>query len=765
MIIKTPPLYVLPRLWVLACAAATAGALAASDPSPLPALLTPGHGETATAATAKPAAVDLLTAEAINGRRAALAKEQATARAELVRLADQKADETSAWLSQEIGLLDRIDRIYTEQLATLQHGADLAKESAEVEERAASRRPPGANLRAPYGLPLLDRLYDERGYLEQAEGWMKTDVANATEALRDARGALEEKDRARRTARDALKGPSPAKAQGKLRLAELESRLAQETLRVREQALRTLKFQQSLLAPKLALLRPDLDWLLTHLAFTPEEIAAAADRREKRNAALQKAMASAKTALEKISGAVTTLERKAGDGSTRELELRRSDRQSANEVLELLSAQRERLAEFDQLADQRRRALNQSATRAEMLAWDKANRDAMEALVKTRRQHVADLIKARGELQDLAERLTKLTPEEASLKTPLTERDRALRAWMKVAEDERSDLDAVRTARLRLQEEIGLRVTTFSLTDTWRSVCTHLAGAWDYELFSVQDQPVRVKTLLTVLVLLGLGFALSRRISAALGRVVFRRLGLSQGRSAAWQTLFFYGLCLIIILTSFNLFHLSLTQFSVVSGALAVGLGFGSQALLGNFISGIILLIERPVSKGDVITLDGQEVTVERIGPRSTIVHSGDNTHIVVPNSQLLDRAVINWTLSDDIVRRKITLGIAHGSPTREVDRLLTEVLANHPQVLKEPAPRVEFLEIGENAMRFEAVFWCHLGEQGTMTTELRHRFIEALTKAGIALALPQRDVHLSTAHPLQITVTPPASVDSKRDA
>ncbi len=760
---KTPMLHVLSRWFLCACACAVAGAspgafaaaTAAAPASPLPALLTPKKAEAAPAAKTAPPE-DAFTAEAIATRRTALAKEIATTRAELTRVADEKTDETSGWLSLEIGLLDRLDRICAEQLATLQHHADLTKESAEVDERTQSRRPPGANLRAPHGLALLDRLYDERGYLEQAEGWMKTDVANATEALRDAREALAEKDRARRAAREALSGSAPAKAQGKLRLAELESRLAQETLRVREQALRTLKFQQSLLAPKLALLRPDLDWLFTHLVFTPEETAAAADRREKRAAALQKSIAEAKTTLEKTSSAVTSLERKATDASTRELELRRADRQSASEVLELLSAQKERLAEFDLIADQRRRTLGQSATRAEMVAWDKENRAALEALVKIRRQHVADLGKGRSELQDLAERLNKLTPEEANLRAPLQERDRALRAWMKIAEEERGDLDATRTARLRLQEEIGLHVTTFSLTDTWRSFCNRLVGSWEYELFSVQDQPVRVKTLLAVVMLLGLGFALSRRVSTALGRLVFRRLGLSQGRSAAWQTLFFYGLCLIIVTTAFGLFHLSFTQFSVFSGALAVGLGFGSQALLGNFISGIILLIERPVSAGDVITIDGQEVTVERIGARSTIVHSGDNTHIVVPNSQLLDRAVINWTLSDDIVRRRITLGVAHGSPTREVDRLLTEVLGNHPQVLAEPKPRVEFTEVGESALRFEAVFWVHLGEQGLMTTELRHRFIETLAQAGIALACPQREVHLAADKPLRIALTPP---------
>lgn len=743
------PLRTLRFSLLTACSGALAFAASAPAPVAIPGLTAPAPQ----AAPAEP-----FSAESVTARRAALSKELATTRAELIRVADQKTDDTSSWLTQEIGLLDRIDRIYAEQLATLQHAADLAKEAADVEERTTSRRPPGANLRAPFGLSLLDKLYDERGYLEQAEGWMKTDIVNATEALRDARDTLEEKDRARRAAREALQGNAPAKAQGKLRLAELESRLAQETLRVREQALRTLKFQQSLLAPKLALLRPDLDWLLTHLAFTPEETAAANDRREKRAAALQKSLTEAKVTLEKTSAVVTSLERRANEATKRELELRRNDRQSANEVLELLSAQKERLVEFDQIADQRRRALGQSIPRAELVSWDKANRSALEALTKLRRQHVADLVKGRSELQDLSERLNKLTPEETDLRAPLLERDRALRAWMKIAEEERADLDAVRTARLRLQEEIGLRVTTFSLPDTWNATRNHLVSGWNYEVFSVQDQPVRVKTVLIVLALLGLGFAISRRISAALERLVFRRLGLSRGRSAAWQTLFFYALCVIIVLTSFGMFHLSFTQFSVVSGALAVGLGFGSQALLGNFISGIILLVERPVSTGDVITIDGQEVTVERIGPRSTIVHSGDNTHIVVPNSQLLDRAVINWTLSDDIVRRKITLGVAHGSPTRDVDHLLTEVLMNHPQVLKEPTPRVEFLEIGESAMRFEAVFWCHLGEQGLMTTELRHRFIETLAKAGISLAMPQRDIHLTAAQPLQVTLTSPAS-------
>lgn len=127
---------------------------------------------------------------------------------------------------------------------------------------------------------------------------------------------------------------------------------------------------------------------------------------------------------------------------------------------------------------------------------------------------------------------------------------------------------------------------------------------------------------------------------------------------------------------AFNSFHITLTQFSVVSGALAVGIGFGSRNLISNFISGIILLIERSVNQGDVIEIDGRQVTVERLGPRSTVVRTLDNTHMIVPNSRLLERTVVNWTLSDDVVRKHIRVGVAYDSPSRKVAELLQGILA-----------------------------------------------------------------------------------------
>ena len=698
-----------------------------------------------------------LTADTVAAQRAALQKELSTTRQELGQLPEGKLDETALWLTQETALLERLDNLYVEQQRTLQHAADLAKESADVEQRIKGRRPPEANLKPPFGVELLDQLYAERDYLEQARGWLKTDVANATEALREARDALEEKERARRAAREALeKAKDRAKAQSALRLVELESRLARETVVLREKAVRTLKLQQSLLEPKQALLAPSFDWLRAHLVLADEEVAAANERREKRALELDAAIAAANEDAEKVSRLLIATERKnagSSDSTSGELEMRRADRQTANLTLALLSGQRERLDEVSKVEELRRQVLTGAATDGEMRQWAEANQGALDRLDKARSLQLLETEKSRKELQDLQARLTRSTePEQRS--PWMADRMERLSAWVEMGEKELGDFDRLRTERNRLKEELGAKVSLFSFSDGWGRVRDNSIAAWNYEVFSIQDQPIRVRTLIAVIVLLALGHWASRKTSDAIGRTVFHRMGMNTGRRAAWQRLSFYALFLLVILVAFNLFHLSLTQFSVVSGALAVGIGFGSQNLIGNFISGIILLVERPINQGDVIEIDGEQLTVEKLGPRSTIVRSFDNTHVIVPNSRLLEESVTNLTLSDEMVRSRIRFGVAYGTPTRELDRVVTDVLLGMELINRDPEPQVRFHDFGDNALIFDAVFWSSITERREVESELRHRMVEALEKNGMVMAFPQRDVHLDTTKPLQIHVT-----------
>ncbi len=369
------------------------------------------------------------------------------------------------------------------------------------------------------------------------------------------------------------------------------------------------------------------------------------------------------------------------------------------------------------------------------------------------------LIRSRRELQDWQSRLTQATAADEKASPWSLERVKRLSAWIELSQAALSDLDRLRTERSRLQEEIGARVNLFSWSEATAVARENVVAAWNFEVFSVQDQPVRVKTILAVLLLVVLGYHASRWVSEQLSNRVFKRMGMNTGRRAAWQSLWFYALFVVVLVTAFDLFHISLTQFSVVSGALAVGIGFGSQNLLSNFISGIILLIEQPVKQGDVIEIDGRRVTVEQLGVRSTIVRTLENTHMVVPNSRLLEQPVINWTLSDDVVRQQIRVGVAYGSPTRKVADLLHGVLEGVGNVRKDPKPLVKFADFGESSLVFDLYFWASIEERLDTENELRHRIAEAFAQEEIVMAFPQRDVHLETTKPLHVVITPSTDI------
>src|SRR4029077_15107707 len=148
------------------------------------------------------------------------------------------------------------------------------------------------------------------------------------------------------------------------------------------------------------------------------------------------------------------------------------------------------------------------------------------------------------------------------------------------------------------------------------------------------------------------------------------------------------------------------TVFAFAGGALAIGLGFGMQTMLKNFVSGLILLFERPFRVGDVLEVSGQRGTVTEIGLRASVLQLWDGIETLIPNSSLLENNVSNWTYSNRKVRFSITVGVAYGSDTRRVIQLLGEVAERHGVVEKDPKPQVLFTDFGESALIFELRFW-----------------------------------------------------------
>ncbi|HVM95739.1 MAG TPA: mechanosensitive ion channel domain-containing protein, partial [Candidatus Acidoferrales bacterium] len=256
------------------------------------------------------------------------------------------------------------------------------------------------------------------------------------------------------------------------------------------------------------------------------------------------------------------------------------------------------------------------------------------------------------------------------------------------------------------------------------------------------------------LILFAGGFLLSRRLSRWLGRRLFPRLGLDVHASAALQSISFYILLSILTLFALNVINIPLTVFTFVGGALAIGVGFGSQNIVNNFISGLILLAERPIKVGDLIEVDGTKGTVERIGPRSTRVLGEGNIDILVPNSHFLEKNVVNWTLKNDLLRTHVTVGVAYGTDVSKVKQLLQQAVAGHEHILDHPPAEVIFADFGDNALQFEVHFWIHVRtplQKRLLESDVRFRIERLFAEGGIVVAFPQRDVHLDASAPLSV--------------
>lgn len=192
-------------------------------------------------------------------------------------------------------------------------------------------------------------------------------------------------------------------------------------------------------------------------------------------------------------------------------------------------------------------------------------------------------------------------------------------------------------------------------------------------------------------------------------------------------------------------FKVNLSTLALVLGALSVGIGFGLQSIVGNFVSGLFILLERPVKIGDRIILEDKEGTVVDLGIRATTVLTNEGVSVIIPNTEFITRPVINRSQDAPHTRFKVPVGVAYGSDPREVERILLEVAARHPAVMQDPPPQVIFEAFGESSLRFFLWAWTdtHADRPMVFRSELNFAIHEALQRAGIRVPFPQVDVHL----------------------
>ncbi len=243
--------------------------------------------------------------------------------------------------------------------------------------------------------------------------------------------------------------------------------------------------------------------------------------------------------------------------------------------------------------------------------------------------------------------------------------------------------------------------------------------------------------------LLLIGF-LARNLPGVLELIILQRLAVDPGNRNAIITITRYLIAGVGLVVALDIIGVGWGQVQWLVAALGVGLGFGLQEIFANFVSGLILLLERPIRVGDTVTLGNLSGTVSRIHIRATTLTDWDRKEIIVPNKTFITSSLINWTRNDPITRVVIPVGVAYDSDPLLVHKILLDVATAHPLVLKEPAPAVLFLKFGESALEFEVrVFVRELANRLPLTHELHNQIFEALRANRIEIPFPQRDIHL----------------------
>ncbi|MBN2644046.1 MAG: mechanosensitive ion channel [Desulfuromonadaceae bacterium] len=275
-----------------------------------------------------------------------------------------------------------------------------------------------------------------------------------------------------------------------------------------------------------------------------------------------------------------------------------------------------------------------------------------------------------------------------------------------------------------------------SLASTWTRV-----GAWGIQL---SDIHINLHTLLSIALILYLSFTLSWMLRSLLDVEIIGPKYIDKGARDSIKTLLHYTIVLCALLMCFSAAGASLENFAVIAGALSIGIGFGLQNVVNNFISGLILLFERPIKKGDVIILDGEWAVVQKIGLRSTVVETYNKSEMIVPNGDLIAQKVTNLTHSNSEARLVIAVGTAYGSNMEQVLSILQQEAQRHPLVLADPAPSAIFTGFGNSSLDFELRVWLDNPEyvlkvRSEVSIAIYNRF--AVEK--IEIPFPQNDLHV----------------------
>jgi potassium efflux system protein len=683
--------------------------------------------------------------------------------------------------------LEQIVLVTTSSLKNLNASAEARKvaEAARAEETAWT----GFKESPPYSILLLDELLNERDAAKTKLVSHESSLANFEGLLANTMAETKAAEEAVSSQIMAVQNADAEKADAakwRLEAARSRSRLMAARAGYLQASCASLQDRIAAAKADLALVERKIATAAPNTRFTEEDLAKIAKIASERKKALEKELSSIskrlKTAFSTRTQAQASLDAllaNAADGKEPEgLELAKFRVTVAEGRIESLQSVTEG---FESLSLLENHNLNAYQDRhAIMNTADAAQRDkAIESirLLAERLRAWLNVVENEtttcgAELGNIESRAASITAEDPRF--ALLNEQRAARSE-KLAMLQRVTQSVDAEDRL-----LGRWLADYTAKDEHKGVyekATALAAGawqtvvklWNLEVMSFEDKvevdgqsitgkiPVSLGMLLRALLFFLIGYWVASRIANHIqGKMVtLGHIAEAQAKTLRNWAMIVVGVALVLGTLSF--LKIPLTVFAFFGGALAIGVGFGTQTLIKNFISGIIVLAERNVRVGDIIDVDGIVGTVVEVNTRSSIIRGADDVETMIPNSLFLENRVTNWTLSSSKMRRSLRVGVAYGTDTRTVMDILTECAGRHGKVCKEPAPFAVFEEFGDSALLFSLYFWVELGPHTNpmiVTSDLRLMVEKRFAEAGIGVPFPQREMHLTTDKPIQVQVT-----------
>jgi small-conductance mechanosensitive channel len=275
----------------------------------------------------------------------------------------------------------------------------------------------------------------------------------------------------------------------------------------------------------------------------------------------------------------------------------------------------------------------------------------------------------------------------------------------------------------------------------------------NFKLFEINKTAVTPSSIVMFVLFIAIFAMTSHVLQRLLKSHVFSRMRLDAGTQYTMTRITHYLIMIVGAVVGFQFIGIDLTGLAIILGFLSVGIGFGLQNITSNFVAGLILLLERPIKVGDRIMVGNQEGDVVEINMRSTTIRTLNNVAVIVPNSEFVSAKLENWSYGDETVRMDVNVGVSYESDLETVVRSLREVAAEHPEVLRNPAPDVLHIGFGDSAWNMRLRVWLGNSERHLeVQSEINCAIVQKFRQNGVEIPFPQRDLHVRSPLPLPIT-------------